>query len=73
MSLNPSRPVKPRDAASLILVRRGSAGSLEILLGRRAGKHRFLPDVYAFPGGRVDSSDLSDTISNAININRNII
>lgn len=73
MSLNPSRPVKPKDAASLILVRRSSAGPLEILLGRRAGKHRFLPDVYAFPGGRVDSSDLLDTISKTININRNII
>src|SRR3546814_2473821 len=24
---------------------------------RRAGGHRFLPNVYAFPGGRLDSSD----------------
>lgn len=72
MSLNPSRPVKPRDAASLILVRRSSAGPLEILLGRRAGKHRFLPDVYAFPGGRVDLSDLQDTSCNDLNIHNNI-
>ncbi|WP_374467725.1 NUDIX hydrolase [Ferrovibrio sp.] len=73
MSLNPSRSVKPRDAASLILVRRNDRGPLEILLGRRAGKHRFLPDVYAFPGGRLDSSDLSDIASNSLNINNNIV
>lgn len=51
-----TRPVPPKDAASLVLVRRG-AGSLEVLVGRRAGRHRFLPDVYAFPGGRIDSCD----------------
>lgn len=51
-----THPVVPKDAASLVLVRR-SAGGLEVLVGRRAGKHRFLPDVYAFPGGRVDSCD----------------
>jgi 8-oxo-dGTP pyrophosphatase MutT (NUDIX family) len=72
MSRNPSRPVKPRDAASLILVRRSSAGPLEILLGRRAGKHRFLPDVYAFPGGRVDLTDLRDISYNQLNINSDI-
>lgn len=51
--------VKARDAASLVLVRQTAAGP-EVLLGRRAGKHRFLPNVYAFPGGRVDLSDKSE-------------
>jgi len=51
-----TRPAPPHDAGSLVLVRRGTAGP-EVLLGRRAGKHRFLPNVYAFPGGRVDLSD----------------
>lgn len=61
-SLEPgTRPVRPRDAASLVLLRRRLSGSWEVLLGRRAGKHRFLPNVYAFPGGRVDLSDKSDT------------
>jgi 8-oxo-dGTP pyrophosphatase MutT (NUDIX family) len=49
-------PAVPHDAGSLVLVRQGPGGA-EVLLGRRAGKHRFLPNVYAFPGGRVDSSD----------------
>lgn len=52
--------VRPRDAASLVLVRRGQTGP-EVLLGRRARGHRFLPNVYAFPGGRVDSCDKSET------------
>lgn len=60
-----ARPVTPRDAASLILVRRGSSEP-EILLGRRAGKHRFLPNVYAFPGGRLDLSDKSYISSNKL-------
>ena len=49
-------PVRPRDAASLVLVRRGPQGA-EVLMGRRAGQHRFLPDFYVFPGGRVDPAD----------------
>ncbi len=49
-------PVRPIDAASLVLVRRGS-GAPEILMGRRARRHRFLPDFYVFPGGRVDRGD----------------
>lgn len=57
----PARPssARPHDAGSLVLVRRGPEGP-EVLLGRRAGKHRFLPNVYAFPGGRVDSPDKSE-------------
>lgn len=59
------RPVAPRDAASLVLVRRGSAGP-EVLLGRRAGRHRFLPNMYAFPGGGVDQRDRSETPINIL-------
>lgn len=59
------RGVKPRDAASLILLRQGqNASGLEVLLGKRARQHRFLPDVYVFPGGKIDSTDLSDIIHN---------
>jgi len=63
-----NRPVIPQPAASLVLVRRSPAGP-EILMGRRAGKHRFLPDVYAFPGGRVDSSDKTDIPYKPLSIN----
>jgi 8-oxo-dGTP pyrophosphatase MutT (NUDIX family) len=64
-----TRPALPYDAGSLVLVRRSPEGP-EVLLGRRAGKHRFLPNVYAFPGGRVDSSDRLDlSIKSLENIN----
>ncbi len=47
---------RPRDAATLILVRRDQA-SPRVLMGRRAGTNVFMPDKYVFPGGRVDPQD----------------
>ncbi|MGE3301831.1 MAG: NUDIX domain-containing protein [Hyphomonadaceae bacterium] len=51
-----ARPPRPRDAATLALVRR-TAGKPEILLGQRARGHVFMPDKWVFPGGRVDPAD----------------
>jgi 8-oxo-dGTP pyrophosphatase MutT (NUDIX family) len=48
--------VRPRDAASLILLR-GAGRDLELLAGRRPGHARFMPGVYVFPGGAVDAED----------------
>jgi len=48
--------VRPRDAASLLILR-GSGRETRILLGRRAPRHAFMPDVYVFPGGGVQRSD----------------
>ena len=50
------RTVRPRDAASLILWRHGPSGP-EVLMGKRHSRHRFMPDVMVFPGGRVDADD----------------
>jgi len=48
--------LRPRDAATLILVRqRGKIP--EVLLGCRDAKHAFMPNRYVFPGGRVDPAD----------------
>ena len=47
---------RPRDAASLILYRQGKAG-VEILMGVRHARHRFMPNALVFPGGRVDPTD----------------
>ena len=52
-----SRPVRPVDAASLVLIRQGTKGEAEVLLGRRHMKSGFLPDIYVVPGGRVDDAD----------------
>ena len=47
---------RPRLAATILLVR-GEHGAEQILVGRRSNKHDFMPDVYVFPGGRVDAAD----------------
>ena len=48
--------VRPVDAAGLVLLRDGKQG-LEVLLGRRHARAGFLPDIYVFPGGRVEPAD----------------
>jgi 8-oxo-dGTP pyrophosphatase MutT (NUDIX family) len=45
--------LRPRDAATLIIVRERR----EVLLGVRSAGHVFMPHLYVFPGGRVDSGD----------------
>jgi 8-oxo-dGTP pyrophosphatase MutT (NUDIX family) len=50
------RPVHPRDAASVVLLR-GDKSDPEVLLGRRRLDARFMPGIYVFPGGRVDRAD----------------
>jgi 8-oxo-dGTP pyrophosphatase MutT (NUDIX family) len=51
-----SQAVRPRDAATLILIRR-DAPKPRVLMGRRHGGHSFMPDKWVFPGGRIDRSD----------------
>ena len=48
--------VRPRDAATLIVVRRARHG-LACLMGRRREDARFLPGCFVFPGGAVESAD----------------
>ena len=55
-SARPTPPLRPRDAATLILLRAGSKGP-EVLMGERTGTSVFLPEHYVFPGGRVESDD----------------
>ena len=50
------KPARPRDAASLVIYRR-QKGETEVLMGRRASRHRFMPNIFVFPGGRVDVAD----------------
>lgn len=44
--------LRPKDAATLIIVRDGS-----VLMGRRAKGHVFMASKWVFPGGRIDRSD----------------
>jgi 8-oxo-dGTP pyrophosphatase MutT (NUDIX family) len=61
--LNPGAPTDPRQAAAVVLMRRGrehSSAGLEVLLGRRTSRARFMADVWVFPGGAVDGTENDD-------------
>lgn len=49
-------PVKPRQAATVIVLR-GGAETLEVLLVRRNPDQRFMGGAWVFPGGAVDAED----------------
>ncbi len=57
--------VRPKDAATLIAWRTGKQG-IEVLMGRRAGRHRFVPHHYVFPGGRVDRRDYAAQVGSPL-------
>ena len=46
---------RPKEAATLIVVRAGSQPT--VLMGKRAASHRFMPNKFVFPGGRLDLID----------------
>tara|TARA_R110000823_G_scaffold119998_8_gene244376 strand:- start:43910 stop:44647 length:738 start_codon:yes stop_codon:yes gene_type:complete len=48
--------VRPRDAGTLIILR-SDRRQPEVLMGKRAASHRFMPNMFVFPGGRVDPGD----------------
>jgi 8-oxo-dGTP pyrophosphatase MutT (NUDIX family) len=48
--------LKPRDSATLILIDRAEKVP-KVLLGRRHGRHRFMPGKFVFPGGRIEKTD----------------
>jgi 8-oxo-dGTP pyrophosphatase MutT (NUDIX family) len=51
-----ARKIRPRDAATLILVDR-TRGEPHILVGRRHDRHAFMAGKFVFPGGRIERSD----------------
>ena len=50
------KAVLPRDSASLIIVDHSGARA-KVLMGKRHASHKFMPNKFVFPGGRVDPSD----------------
>lgn len=60
-------PATPRPAATVILLRHGGKHSdrgLQVLLVQRNAEARFMPSVWVFPGGGVDSEDGSEEAAN---------
>lgn len=51
-----TKPLRPKDAATLIIVDEQGAGP-RILMGRRRADLVFMPNKFVFPGGRVDQRD----------------
>ena len=47
--------VRPKEATTLIIVRAGAEPT--VLMGKRAASHRFMPNKFVFPGGRLDLID----------------
>lgn len=56
LSQRQSQAPRPKDAASLIPLRR-KGRRWQVLMGRRHAEARFLPGYYVFPGGIVDPED----------------
>jgi 8-oxo-dGTP pyrophosphatase MutT (NUDIX family) len=48
--------LRPKDAATLVLVRREKDGP-RVLMGQRHGNMAFMANKFVFPGGRVDPGD----------------
>ena len=53
---NPGEATKPRQAATVILLRGGDS-QVEVLLVRRTPQARFMGGVWVFPGGAVDTEE----------------
>jgi 8-oxo-dGTP pyrophosphatase MutT (NUDIX family) len=44
-------------AAATVMIARESAGGIEVFMLRRSSRSAFMPDVFVFPGGRVEAQD----------------
>ncbi len=62
---NPGEPTAPRQAACVILLR-GGADALEVLLVKRNPAARFMGGAWVFPGGAVDASEGRDDAAHRV-------
>lgn len=60
------RALRPRDAATLIILDRAGAEP-RVLMGRRHQGHTFMPGKFVFPGGRVEPEDRRMAAAGALN------
>jgi hypothetical protein len=57
--------VRPRDAATLIIIDRSGAKP-KVLMGRRHTGHKFMPGKFVFPGGRIELGDRKMAVVGAL-------
>jgi 8-oxo-dGTP pyrophosphatase MutT (NUDIX family) len=67
--LNLGEATPPRQAATVILLR-GAAQTLEVLLVKRTEQAKFMGGVWVFPGGAVDEDDPSSTVAGTVGAHR---
>ncbi|MGX9177734.1 NUDIX hydrolase [Mesorhizobium sp. BHbdii] len=60
-----AKAIRPRDAATLILLDRKGDEFL-VLMGRRHARHAFMPGKFVFPGGRTDPADSRIPVATAL-------
>ena len=57
--------LRPRDAATLVIVDR-AGGDPKVLMGKRRADLAFMAGKYVFPGGRVDRADKLVAVASAL-------
>ncbi len=60
------RAARPKLAATILLAR-GARGAEQVLMGLRSKRHDFMPDIYVYPGGRVERADSYAKASDDLN------
>ncbi len=66
-SPDPKLPyIRPRDAATLLVIRRDGPNP-RVLMGRRVRGHAFMPDKWVFPGGRIHPADFRAPAASDLN------
>jgi 8-oxo-dGTP pyrophosphatase MutT (NUDIX family) len=61
----PANALRPRDAATLIILDR-SRSQTWLLMGKRHDGHKFMPGKYVFPGGRIEPEDRRMNVAGAL-------
>ena len=61
----PATRIRPRDAATLLILDR-SGPVPRVLMGRRHAGHKFMPDKFVFPGGRAERADAAAPIASGL-------
>lgn len=61
-----SANVRPKDAATLMIVDRSGA-TPKVLLGKRHHGHKFMPGKFVFPGGRLEPNDRRMPVATPLN------
>jgi 8-oxo-dGTP pyrophosphatase MutT (NUDIX family) len=64
LDAKPERPVAPKPAATVVLMRDADR-ALEVLLLKRHRSSGFVPGAYVFPGGRIDEADADPRLAAA--------